>query len=83
MTLQVTLVAVIVAAAAIYLARRGWRAWSARGCAGGCCKSNSASPTHPLIPADDLLGRLRQGQEGETGAGVKTVDPGKSGSFSA
>jgi hypothetical protein len=82
MTLQLTLVAIIVAAAALYLARRAWRTWSARGCAGGCCKTPAEPASPPLIAADDLLGRVRQRQPGGPGAGAKTVDPGNSGSFS-
>ncbi len=83
MTIQLILVALIVAAAALYLARRAWRTWSARGCAGGCCKTSAEPPAPSLIAADDLLGRLRQRQTGGPGGGAKTVDPGKSGSFSA
>jgi hypothetical protein len=83
MTIQLTLVAVAIAAAALFLARRAWRTWSARGCAGGCCKTTAEAPASPLIAADDLLGRMRQRQTGGPGAGAKTVDPGKSGSFSA
>jgi hypothetical protein len=82
MTLQLTLVAMIVAAAALYVARRAWRTWTARGCAGGCGKPSVEPATPSLIAADDLLGRVRQRQPGGPGAGAKTVDPGNSGSFS-
>jgi hypothetical protein len=83
MTLQLLLVALVVAAAVLYLARRAWRSWSARGCASGCCKTSSQPTASPLIAADDLLGRIRQRQGGEAGAGAKTDDRGKSGRFSA
>ena len=83
MTTQLLLVALIVAAAVVYLAWRAWRTWSARGCSGGCCKTAASPPASSLITADDLLGRLRQWQAGGPGAGAKTDDRGKSGSFSA
>jgi hypothetical protein len=48
-----------VAAAAVYLARRGWRTWRASraGCSGGCgChKAGAARPSNEgLIPAEQL-----------------------------
>jgi hypothetical protein len=83
MTIQLILVALVVAAAGLFLAQKVWRTWTARGCAGGCCKSAATPPKSSLIPADELLGRVRQRGSGEAGGGVKPVDRGKSGSFSA
>jgi hypothetical protein len=83
MIMQLILVSLLVAGASLYLARRAWRTWSARGCSGGCCKSADTASPKALITSDDLLGRLRQRQTGEPGIEAKTADPGKSGSFSA
>jgi hypothetical protein len=83
MTTQLMLVAIAVAGATLFLVRQGWRAWSARGCAGGCCKAAASSPASHLIAPDELIGRLRQRQSGGSGGEAKTVDPGKSESFSA
>ncbi len=61
---QLSLVGLMVVAAAAYLTRRAWRTWGrkASGC-GGCgsgCKGESRSASAPLIPAHQLLVRRRE-----------------------
>jgi hypothetical protein len=65
---QLVIVAVLVAGATFYLARRAWRTWSAgkAGCPGGCgcsAKTSSASNNgNAVIPVEEL--KLRRGGRG-------------------
>jgi hypothetical protein len=60
-SLQEILVAVLALAAVGYLARQVFRTWSGSGCANGCCKKAAEqAPSRALIPAEELLGRVRQ-----------------------
>ena len=57
-------VAVVGGGAVLYLARRTWRTWAARGgaCGGGCGKSCGESPAKEaptLIPSGELTLRRR------------------------
>ena len=68
MTLQLTVVALIVAAAAGYLVWAGWRSLrsSKRACGGGCACSGStgaaqAAKSIRLIPSDQLTLRRKDG----------------------
>jgi hypothetical protein len=59
-------VTVSVTAAAVYVARRSWRAWAGRtaGCGGGCsCPAKETAPRAgkvPLIPPSELTARFRR-----------------------
>jgi hypothetical protein len=55
---QLGAVVACLAAAAAYLGRRAWRAWSGR--CGGCCSGGGAAPGGRLIGADELTARLRR-----------------------
>jgi len=66
---QLSIVALIVLAAVVYLARQTWRAWrgSSSGCGGGCPKCTSSEPakspaaSQPAvhIPVEQLTLRRR------------------------
>ncbi|HKI33486.1 MAG TPA: hypothetical protein VKA46_16645 [Gemmataceae bacterium] len=77
---QLPLVAMIVLAAAAYLARRTWRAW-AGGKAGGCGGCRCAAPPAPtagqgtLIPAEQITLRLRKGANPPAGPGADAPGP--------
>jgi hypothetical protein len=68
MNAQLVLVAILVAGAAGYLARRAWRTWSASkaGCPGGCGCSSKTRPASndavALVPIEEL--KLRRGGRG-------------------
>lgn len=68
MNWQLITVALIVAAAVLYLGRRSWRTWFARsaGCGGGCGCSESKAPSSAgsLIPSEQLTIRRRQTDPG-------------------
>jgi hypothetical protein len=54
---QLIAVAVIVAGAALYLARRTWRTWAGKktGCGKGCsCGDRGSERTPALIPSESL-----------------------------
>jgi hypothetical protein len=60
---QLVLVALCVAAAAAYVARRTWRAWRGAGAGCGGCRCAGPAPqakAAPLISAADLTARLRR-----------------------
>ena len=59
---QWLLVALVIALAAAYIARAGWRTWrpNAGGCGGGCgCAASKDRPTATIIAADQLKLRRR------------------------
>jgi len=66
---QLALVGIMVAAAALYLARASWHSWRSgkAGCSGGCCSTGKEAPSKngssaiPLISEDQLTARLRKG----------------------
>jgi hypothetical protein len=59
---QLPLTAAVVAAAALYLARRAWRTWTSRGCGDcGCAKKPAAAEQGgTLIPPESLTLRPRR-----------------------
>jgi hypothetical protein len=65
---QLTIVALLVAGAAVYLIRKTWKTWSGsgHGCGGGCgCGKSTSVPEKgrdsiTLIPADQLTIRSRE-----------------------
>ncbi len=74
MSWQLPLVAMIVLAAAAYLARRAWRSLTGRkgaGCGGGCgCAAATRAPQSEgaFIPAGQLTLRRRDGDSPSRGA---------------
>ena len=63
---QLTVVALSVAGAVVYLGRQTWRTWSAKGCGGCGCGGKKASAGTPgqaaplaLIPVEHLTLRSR------------------------
>jgi hypothetical protein len=61
---QTILVCLTAVAALAYLARSAWRTWARKTCGSGCgsCGSSAVKKDEgKLIPADDLLMRVRQG----------------------
>jgi hypothetical protein len=67
--------------AAAYLARGLWRTWAGKGC-GSCGSSATKKSQANLIPAEDLLVRVRQGNGAGKRRDVGSTDCGKSESFS-
>jgi hypothetical protein len=68
MSWQLAVVALLVAAAALYLARSAWRTWKGAkgGCGGGCGCGTAAPPAREngrptLIPSEHLTLRRRDG----------------------
>jgi hypothetical protein len=83
---QTVLVCLTAAAAAAYLARGAWRTWASKGCQSGCggCGSPAAHKSGAdLIPAEDLLARVRGGDDAAGRREPLSTDRGKSGTFSA
>ena len=61
---QLLLVLIAVAVAVGHVARRTWRTWAGRGCAGDCgCKRPPKEPATDvtIVPAESIMLRRRSG----------------------
>jgi hypothetical protein len=81
--LQTILVLLVALGASVYLGRAVWRTWSGSGCATGCGCGPKKENEPKLIDAEELLVRVRGGNDSGPRNLREDDDCGKSENFSA